>query len=313
MGTKNKSIALVLVVLFLASLVSLEVVTVKAQSSNNSISAPAIEWQQVYGSQVNYASNLIQTVDGGYVFMDSGYGVTGWFKPSIIFKVDSNGTLQWNRTIADFFTGSEIIQTNDKGFEISGWWNAYRFGGDYHTIPTIINTDPNGNILQIRNYTNLPSLGTNYSKEIYPFEHKNGGSIQTSDEGFAYWTNGNITKTDSGNKTQWVKTLVYPTWDAYPTYTYPLMITSVIETSDGGLASLSVGYNLLGNDYTGKIYLIKTTPFLPIPSQTQLPTPFSSVPEFPSWTIPLLLSIMLASAGLLVYHKKHNHSLVNKV
>jgi hypothetical protein len=87
------------------------------------------------------------------------------------------------------------------------------------------------------------------------------------------------------------------------------MITSVIETSDGGLASLSVGYNLLGNDYTGKIYLIKTTSFLPIPSQTQLPTPFPSVPEFPSWTIPLLLS-MLATAGLLVYHKKHKKDLV---
>ena len=31
----------------------------------------------------------------------------------------------------------------------------------------------------------------------------------------------------------------------------------------------------------------------------------NSVPEFPSWTIPLLLAMMLATAGLLVYHKKH--------
>jgi hypothetical protein len=34
------------------------------------------------------------------------------------------------------------------------------------------------------------------------------------------------------------------------------------------------------------------------------PTPTPPVPEFPSWTIPLLLSIMLATAGLSVYHKK---------
>jgi hypothetical protein len=41
------------------------------------------------------------------------------------------------------------------------------------------------------------------------------------------------------------------------------------------------------------------------------PTPTSSltptVPEFPSWIIPLLVSMMLATAGLLVYHKKHKH------
>ena len=38
------------------------------------------------------------------------------------------------------------------------------------------------------------------------------------------------------------------------------------------------------------------------PSPTINPSP--SVPEFPSLTIPLLLTIMLATAGLLVYHKK---------
>ncbi len=47
----------------------------------------------------------------------------------------------------------------------------------------------------------------------------------------------------------------------------------------------------------------------PTPNPTSTPT----VPEFPLWTIPLLLSIMLASAGLLVYHKKHKDSLVNKL
>ena len=45
---------------------------------------------------------------------------------------------------------------------------------------------------------------------------------------------------------------------------------------------------------------------LPIATNTQLsPTPTPTVPEFPSWIIPLLLTIMVASAGLLVYRKKH--------
>ena len=38
------------------------------------------------------------------------------------------------------------------------------------------------------------------------------------------------------------------------------------------------------------------------------PTPTPSIPEFPSWTIPLLLTIMLASGSLLVYHKKHKRA-----
>ncbi len=42
------------------------------------------------------------------------------------------------------------------------------------------------------------------------------------------------------------------------------------------------------------------------------PTPTPTVPEFPLWTIPLLFSIMVASAGLLVYHKKHKHNLVKE-
>ena len=48
------------------------------------------------------------------------------------------------------------------------------------------------------------------------------------------------------------------------------------------------------------------------PTNTPSPTPAPTVPEFPSWAIPLLITITLALAGLLVYHKKHNNkSLVN--
>jgi hypothetical protein len=54
-----------------------------------------------------------------------------------------------------------------------------------------------------------------------------------------------------------------------------------------------------------------SNPPTPTPSPTLTPTP--TVPELPSWIIPLLLTIMVASAGLLVYHKKHKHNLVKKV
>ena len=71
-------------------------------------------------------------------------------------------------------------------------------------------------------------------------------------------------------------------------------------------------------DYQGTI----PSPYIPTPSPystitstptssptnsgpTSSPTPSPSIPELPSWTIPLLLTIMVALAGLLVYHKKH--------
>ena len=47
-------------------------------------------------------------------------------------------------------------------------------------------------------------------------------------------------------------------------------------------------------------------------SPTPNPTPTPKVPEFPSWASLLLLTIMVVAAGLLVYHKKPKHNVVNK-
>ncbi len=54
------------------------------------------------------------------------------------------------------------------------------------------------------------------------------------------------------------------------------------------------------------------TPTDELPQSSPNPTPTPTVPEFPSWTIPLLLGLTVV-AGLLVYHKKHKHNLVKKV
>lgn len=273
------------------------------------ISAPAIEWKQAYGSQVLESSNLIQTSDGGYAFMDVGYTYQFSLKPSTVFKADSKGNMDWNKTLA-LFTGSRIIQTNDNGYEISGWWHP---NGTYSNAPVLIKMDSKGSIQWNQNYTTLPDLGVNSSRYMFPYAsgYQMGGSISSNDGGFVYWTDGNITKNDSNNKTQWVKTLVYPTLDAYPTYTYPLMITFVIETSDGELVSLGVGYNLLDNDHTGKIYLIKTASFLPMPSQTQLPTPLSTLSLTPSQgsdnnfalIVPILIVVLVLVIFSLFYRR----------
>jgi len=280
---------------------------VYAQTSNPSVSAPAIEWQQDYvhngyydNTGIQSASNLIQTSDGGYAFMDLGWSYQFTFVPSTVYKVDSSGTIQWKKTI-DFFKGSTIIQTSDEGYEIAGHWSTY--GTTYESTPTLIKTDSQGNIQWVENYSSVPPTLSVASTRI-----------QTSDGGFAYWKGGSITKTDSNNNTQWVNDLTYPTLDAPPHYTYPLALCSLIETSDGALATLGVGYNLLDNPRTGKIYLLKTEAFLPLPSQTQLPTPIPtpiitvSKPVLTAVIIAIALTVaVVVAVGLLVYFKKRKH------
>ena len=141
MGKASKSLALFLIVLFLTSLVSLQPATVKAQTSNATISAPEIKWQQTYvhtgyygDTGIESASNVIQTNDGGYAFMDLGWSYQFTFVPSTIFKVDSSGNIQWKKTF-NFFQASTLIQTSDYGYEISGHWDTY--GTTYDHTPTL--------------------------------------------------------------------------------------------------------------------------------------------------------------------------------
>jgi hypothetical protein len=290
----NKQATVLLIAAILLCSESVPIV-LSQTSSNAPVSAPAIEWQKDYGhsgpyddTNVESASNLIQTSDGGYVFMDLGWRYQGTFMPSTVYKVDSSGNMQWNKTI-DFLAALTIIQTNDEGYEIAGQW--YSATSEY--TPTLVKMDSNGNIQWVANYSSVPDLGVASTR------------IQTSDGGFAYWTNGSITKTDSNNDTQWVKNLNYTGADG----TAPLKLSSVIETSDGALAALGVGYSLFDNPRTGKLYLIKTEAFLPLPTQTPLPTPMPTLSPAPTLEVTIVILVMIVVAvvvgvGLLVYFKK---------
>jgi hypothetical protein len=281
MGNINRTIALILIGIIAFSCLSLP--TVKPTNAQSSNKAPAIAWQQQYGSNMAVVSNLIQTNDGGYAFMDEGsYWYGNYVHPAIVYKVDSSGNISWNTTIDNSFIGTAIKQASDSGLEVSGSWVQ----GAY---PTIIKIDSQGNIGSVKNYSSEVDLGVAPSS---------AGKIRTSDGGFVYWTDGNIgslTKTDSNNDTQWFMNLTYPTFDAPPSYTYPLTISSVIETSNGSLAVLGVGYNLLDNVLTGKIYLITTEPFLPPP--TNLPTL--------SVVIVSSVAVVIVVLSVVLYSRRH--------
>ncbi len=80
----------------------------------------------------------------------------------------------------------------------------------------------------------------------------------------------------------------------------PSMSGAFTEGSWKGLINMSeagsdiVVYVNDGNGHTGKSG----------PISVYQPSPTPTVPEFSSWTIPLLLTVMVTLAGFLVYHKR---------
>jgi hypothetical protein len=313
MGSKSKTVGLLLVLIFIMSLVTIQPLNVSAQS-NSQNSPPTIEWQNSYSNNKSgfiggfqSASNVIQTADGGYAFMDLGWSHQVFFVPSTVYKLNSTGFVEWKKTI-DYLDAKTIIQTNDGGFEIAGWWSTY--GTTYQFTPTLIKTDSQANIQYVENYSSqwienpssVPNLGVTYPVWEHGGSYSTVGSIKTSDGGFAHWSLGNITKTDDYNITQWVENMTYVS-DGGVT---PLGLTSVVETSDGALVSLGIGYYSISNSLTGKIYLTKTEPFLPVPSPTQLPTPIqtptatTSTPKNTSQLVSMILPITLIAIVLAV-------------
>ena len=281
MGTKNKSFALVIVVLFLIPVVTLQQTAV-AQPSNQ---APNIEFQKEYGdNQSMGVSNIFQTIDGGYIFVDWGRSHYADVSSAICYKIDSSGNMQWNKTLPKFIS-SYVIQTSDEGYELSG---------EFPSTPSIIKMDSQGNIQWIANYSSLQSFSIQGSST--------DGSIKTSDGGYAKWTLGRIIKTDSNNNNQWIENFTNPS-DNYNGIS-PLSFFSLIETSDGSLAALGVGYY---RAYKGPIFLIKTEPFLPAPLPSKLQTPLPA-PYSLEMTV-LVVSILIIIAISLLLFRRYRKTL----
>lgn len=89
-----------------------------------------IEWQKNYGGvQCEYITSIKQTVDGGYIFAGTTYSNDGDVSGNHggsdywIVKINSLGTIEWQKTYGGSGneTGSDIQQTNDNGYIISGY------------------------------------------------------------------------------------------------------------------------------------------------------------------------------------------------
>jgi hypothetical protein len=249
----RKSLTLVLIVLCIIPLATYQQIPILAQSSS---STPAIQWQQQYGDyHTELVSNLIQTNDGGFAFLDLGYSHSMGFGPSTLYKTDSLGNIEWQKSLS-YFTAITLIQTSDEGFEISGNWNYYPTGGK---TPALLKTDSTGNIQWAKNYTDKP-----------PNLNIQSSRVLLNDNSSIYLQAGGITKSDSNGNIQWQ---INATFTYFNYKTPPVRLSSLIETSDGSIAALGVGTPYSHDIRQGIIVLVKTEEFLPKPYSMELPTP----------------------------------------
>ncbi len=183
-----------------------------------------IEWSRtVGGTDIEWASSIIQTTDGGFaVAGDTDSFGAGWGDFYVV-KLDSNGIVQWTRTVGGELDewAYSIVQTTDGGYAVAGYTDSFGAGGgDFY----IVKLDAAG-ILQ-------------WTRTVGGTELDEATSIiQTTDGGFAITgytysfgagaTDIYVVKLDSNGTLLWTRTIGGIEWeDAY----------TIIQTSDGGFA-----------------------------------------------------------------------------
>jgi hypothetical protein len=270
--------------------------TVIAQSI--STSPPAMEWEHEYGYHfTEITSGLIQTIDGGYVFIDIGWSHGHTLAPSVLYKTDSHGNVEWQKRFNNF-TAIAFFQTSDEGFQISGNWNTY--GTTYEKTPTLIKCDSTGNIHWVQNYTSkLPAISGSSSKIVL-----DDGSVISIESG-------NIVKKDSNGTLQWQIESKFSYYGDTQTE-----LSSLIVTSDGAIAVLGVKVPVGSSMWAGNMYLIKTESFLPKPSPMVLPTPIPTPITISNSTLTLaiitIVVIIVLAISLLLFRRYHKLSFIKK-
>ncbi|MBB4807624.1 hypothetical protein HNP38_002930 [Chryseobacterium defluvii] len=172
---------------------------VKLTSSGN------IQWQKsLGGSGTDYAMDLNQTADGGYIIAGSSNSINGDVTQNYgdsdywIVKTDSSGNIQWQKSYggSNEDIAMSIRQTSDGGYIVAGYSNEYPWSNLHGTNYWIIKLNSSGT-LQWEN-----TLGGAARDEPV-------GIHETSDGGFII--GGYTASSGNGKVDYWAVKLAYPT------------------------------------------------------------------------------------------------------
>ncbi len=185
-----------------------------------------VEWNKTYssGAPINYFQSIIQTQDGGYAIagfgqiIDEGLGWI-WF-----VKTDSEGNMQWNRTISGPLADcpSSVFQNSDGIYVLSDV--SYIFDPN-HAFFRLIKLDSSGNVVGSTLYG---GEGSYYQPECnFAIATKDGGYLLA---GYLWQKNAWVVKTDAEGNMQWNQTYGF----------VHSSITSAVETPNGEYLFLSI-------------------------------------------------------------------------
>ncbi|WGM89301.1 MAG: hypothetical protein NUK63_10380 [Candidatus Bathyarchaeum tardum] len=178
------------------------------------------EWSKLYNySEPDRASGLIQTHDGGFVFIRTLSTKFNGFAGFLVMKTDSVGNVEWNQTDLNMQNVHSFVQVFDGSLVFAGYSRSL----DYQSFDfCMTKLDSAGNIKWTKNYGlhNMVRFPT---------------VIQTSDGGFAVasyvvrpdddrLSDFLLIKTDEHGKMQWNQTFIGNALLGYP---------SLFQTMDG--------------------------------------------------------------------------------
>ncbi len=142
-----------------------------------------LEWQKSYGgSQDDYGTSIFQTPDGGYVLAatsesnDYDLKKNNGFEDFWLVRLTSTGEILWQKSYGGTYEDrtSDVIQTNDGGYLISGQTFSYDkdiTGSNGGSDAWLVKTDTSGNIQWER------AMGGSFQESMESV-------IQTADGGF---------------------------------------------------------------------------------------------------------------------------------
>ncbi|MBL7828382.1 MAG: T9SS type A sorting domain-containing protein [Saprospiraceae bacterium] len=158
-------------------------------------------WEHIYGGSGQDAAKAIAaTPDGGYI-------VTGYYNGNTyiyLFKIDSDGNLQWSKTFAQGasrWEGSGIVVTPDNGYVITGYIDTDGPAGPLKRDIYLLKTDAFGNKLWDKTFgSNLDDEGLAIKQQAdgcfvvtgvqnFPNDKENVFVLKTDPQGNTLWYN----------------------------------------------------------------------------------------------------------------------------
>jgi len=175
-------------------------------------------WQKTYsdGNPFNYRPSAVSTRDGGFVIIARSESSNGSMASALIFKIDQNGTILWQKRYSAtgfLLTPYSVNEATDGGFVVLGLAQT--------KIPWLMKVDNFGNLVWVKTYN------------VFNINQFGAISIATSGNGYVLAIPGILS---IGQQQQFTLLKVSSAGDVSWERSYIGEMLSVASTSDGGFA-----------------------------------------------------------------------------